>query len=181
MEFSPNGDYLAVGSHDGFIYVYDGSSFALVGKCKGHNAALTCIDWSSDGTYLRSVCNAYELLFWNMPDCTQDKNGASNTVDTEWDTGHAKFGWCVDGIFPKGTDGSHINSVDMNEDESLIATGDDYGLVNIFRNPCRAGSKPRSFRAHSEHVVRVRFGMRGLNQWLFSIGGYDQTLMQWKL
>jgi len=61
----------------------------------------------------------------------------------------------------------------MNEDESLIVTGDDYGLVNIFRNPCRLGSKPRSFRAHSEHVVRVRFGMRALNQWLFTVGGYD--------
>jgi len=68
----------------------------------------------------------------------------------------------------------------MNENETLVATGDDYGLVNLFRNPCRKGSMPRSFRAHSEHVVRVRFGCKNFENFLWSIGGYDQTLMQWK-
>ena len=84
-------------------------------------------------------------------------------------------------MFPKGTDGSHINGVDMNAQQNLIATGDDFGLVNVFRNPCRKGSCPTSYRGHSEHVVRVKFGREGLSQWLFSIGGYDQTVMQWKL
>jgi len=68
----------------------------------------------------------------------------------------------------------------MNEEQSLIAVGDDFGLVNLFRNPARKGVCPRSFRGHSEHVVRVQFGRGELNQWLFSIGGYDQTVMQWK-
>lgn len=62
----------------------------------------------------------------------------------------------------------------------MIATGDDYGLVRVFRNPARHRVQPRSFRAHSEHVVRVRFGREGLKEYLFSVGGYDQTLMQWK-
>ena len=180
IESSADGSMFAVGSHDGKIRVYDSSSFGLIGTCNAHKAAITCIDFSSDGNYLRSVCNAYELLFFTLPNCEQDPSGASNTVGTEWDTHHAKFGWLVDGIFPKGTDGSHINSVDMNEDETLIATGDDYGLVNLFRNPCRLGSMPRSFRAHSEHVVRVRFGCKNFSHWLWSVGGYDQTLMQWK-
>jgi len=39
---------------------------------------------------------------------------------------------------------------------------------------------PRSYRAHSEHVVRVRFGRGILSDYLFTVGGYDQTLMQWK-
>jgi len=82
IESSPDGNMVAVGSHDGKIYIYDGNSFDLIAKCKGHSAALTCLDWSSDGTYLRSVCNAYELLFWIMPDFVQDPSGASNTVDT---------------------------------------------------------------------------------------------------
>lgn len=69
----------------------------------------------------------------------------------------------------------------MNEDGSLIATGDDFGLVNIFRNPARHRVPPRSYRGHSEHVVRVRFGRNDLNNYLFSVGGYDQTVMQWKL
>lgn len=69
----------------------------------------------------------------------------------------------------------------MNEAQTLISCGDDYGLVQLFRNPARKGVMPRSFRGHSEHVVRVKFGRGGLDGWLFSVGGYDQTLMQWKM
>lgn len=115
-EFSPDGSYLAVGSHDTNIYIYSSADWSLVGTCKKHNAALTCIDWSLDGQYIRSVCNAYELLFFNIPGCNQDPNGASNTTGVQWASHHCKFGWCVDGIFPSGTDGSHINGVDMSED-----------------------------------------------------------------
>lgn len=60
----------------------------------------------------------------------------------------------------------------------LFATGDDYGLVCLFRDPCIKGV-PRSYRGHSEHVVRVMFGAG--DSYLYSVGGYDQTLMQWKL
>lgn len=69
-EYSPDGKYLAAGSHDTNIYVYDvDGDYSLVGKCSKHNASLTCIDWSADSTYIRSVCNAYELLFFMIPSC----------------------------------------------------------------------------------------------------------------
>jgi len=180
-EYSPDGAYLAIGSHDTDIWIYETENYSQVGKATSHNASITNLDWSLDGTYIRSVCNAYELLFFRAPDGTQDPAGASNTTGVQWATGHCKFGWSVDGLFPRGCDGSHINGVDINEDETLIACGDDYGLVQLFRNPCRKGSAPRSYRAHSEHVVRVHFGRGNLRQWLFSVGGYDQTLMQWAL
>lgn len=181
MEYSPDGAHLAVGSHDTNIYIYSTEDYSLVSKAKSHNAAITCIDWAMDSSYIKSVCNGYELLYFTMPDGEQDKSGRSNTTGTVWSSGHAKFGWLVDGIFPKGTDGTHINGVDFNEDQSIIACGDDYGLVQLFRNPCRVGHAPRSLRGHSEHVVRVKFGKGGnLGNYLFSVGGYDQSLMQWK-
>lgn len=182
VEYSPNGNFLAVGSHDNLIYVYDvNDGYSLIGKCKGHNAAITNIDWSMDSTYLKSVCIGYELLFFTIPDCEQDTSGASNTVETLWASQHCKFGWNVDGIFPKETSGDHINCVDMSEDQSLIATGDDFGLINIFRNPARKGVPCRSFLAHSEHVMRVKFGRGDLSGYVFSVGGQDQALMQWKI
>jgi len=58
-----------------------------------------------------------------------------------------------------------------------MATGDDFGLVNLFRDPAVQGAKPRSYRGHSEHVVRVMFSKDDGK--LYSIGGYDQTMMQW--
>jgi len=117
-------------------------------------------------------------LFFKADTCAQDPSGATNTVAVEWASHHAKYGWLVDNIFPSGTDGTHINGVDFSKDRTLIATGDDYGLVNIFRNPARGGAKPICLRGHSEHVVRVAF--HNNDSYLFSVGGYDQTLMQWK-
>lgn len=89
-----------------------------------------------------------------------------------------KLGWSVQGIYPPGCDGTHINGVDLSKDETLIATGDDYGLVNLYRNPCLEGHMARSYRGHSEHVTRVMF-MKN-DEYLISIGGMDQTTIQWK-
>lgn len=178
MEYSPDGSKLAVGSHDNKIYVYNTNNYQKLGQCTKHNSFIVSVDWSTDGKFIRSVCGAHELLFFNGETYAQDPSGATNTKGTQWATGHAKYGWLVDGIFPAGTDGTHINGVDFSKDQTLIATGDDYGLVNIFRNPVRGGHKPVSLRGHSEHVVRVQFAKN--DSYLFSVGGYDQTLMQWK-
>merc|ERR1712070_635265 len=69
VEYSPDGNLLAVGSHDTNIYVYEVDGYKLRGKCTKHNATITNIDWSADCSYIRSVCNAYELLFFTVGDC----------------------------------------------------------------------------------------------------------------
>lgn len=178
MAFSPDNNYLAVGSHDNNIYIYSTSSWEQVGVCRGHNSYIMALDWCTHSKYIRSNCGAYELLFFNADEAwAQDKSGRTNTKGVEWATKTVKFAWDVQGIYPKGTDGTHINSVCSSADRQLFATGDDYGLVCLFRDPVIKG-KPRSYRGHSEHVVRVLFGKDDAS--LYSIGGYDQTLMQWR-
>ena len=178
IAYSPCGSKLAVGSHDNNVYVYDASSYDLLGTCSKHNSFIVSVDWSEDSTYLRTVCGAHELLFFTAENCEQDTSGATNTKGIKWATNSAKYGWLVTGIFPAGTDGTHINHVDFSDDGQLIVTADDYGLVNVWRNPARSGAKPISLRGHSEHVVRTRF-TRG-NDYIISVGGYDKTIMQWK-
>jgi len=84
----------------------------------------------------------------------------------------------VQGIFPSGCDGSHINSVAMTRDQKLLASGDDYGLVCLYRNPVLDGHASGKYRGHSEHVTSVVFSDDG--KLLFSAGGQDQTCIQWK-
>jgi microtubule-associated protein-like 1/2 len=177
MAFSPDAQYLAVGSHDNMIYVYKTSDWSLHGTCRGHSSYIMALDWCAHSKYIRSNCGAYELLFFTAEDCQQDPSGRTNTQPVVWATTTCKFLWQTKGIYPRGTDGTHINSVCGSDDKMLLATGDDYGLVCLFRDPCREGV-PRSYRGHSEHVTRVLFGKGDSH--LFSIGGYDQTLMQWK-
>jgi WD40 repeat protein len=179
IHYSPDEKKLAVGSHDNNIYIYDvDAGYVKCGVLKGHTSYITNLDWSADSSYIRSNCGAYELLFFKMDDCSQDPSGRSNTTGVTWATETAKFSWNVEGIFPSGTDGTHINGVNGSKSGMLIAAGDDYGLVQIYRNPAREGAQPRSMRGHSEHVTRVAFSNN--DDFLFSIGGYDQTLMQWK-
>lgn len=177
MSFSPCGKFLAVGSHDNMIYLLDTQTYKKKTKLTGHSSFITAIDWSVDSQYIRSVCGAYELLFFKAKEKKRDPSGASNTIGTTWCDQTCKFGWNVQGVFPSGCDGSHINSVAMSKDQKLIASGDDYGLLCVYRNPLLEGHASNKYRGHSEHVTRVKFSPD--NKYIFSIGGQDQTMIQW--
>mgnify|MGYP000072759101 CR=1 FL=1 len=87
-----------------------------------------------------------------------DSAGLTNTKDVVWLSGSAKLGWDVEGIYPSGEDGSHINGMDVTLDKTLVATADDFGLVNLYRYPvCNLKHQARSYAGHSEHVVRAIF------------------------
>ena len=74
MCYSPNGDMLAVGTYANEILVYNVPEYEQVLKLEGHKTPLICIDWSKDGSYLRTLEDGFELLFWNMPSGTQDSD-----------------------------------------------------------------------------------------------------------
>ena len=40
------------------------------------------------------------------------------------------------GIWPEGSDGTDINAVARSFNNNLLATGDDFGMVNLFKYPC---------------------------------------------
>jgi WD40 repeat protein len=53
----------------------------------------------------------------------------------------------------------------------MIATGDDYGQVCIFRNPALPGAIPITLKGHSEQVAKVKFSPD--SKTLYSVGGAD--------
>ena len=50
--------------------------------------------------------------------------------------------------------------------------------MNVYNDPCLEGHVGKSYRGHSEHVVRIKFAQDG--KYMISAGGYDQTIIQWK-
>ena len=177
IKYSPCGNYLAVGSHDNHIYVYDvRDNYSLFANFSKHNSFVTAFDWSADSTYIRSIDGAYDKLFFKLETKTQDVDGLKNTKDLEWASTTIKKGWDVEGTKPTSEDGTHINGLDVSADKKLIATGDDFGLLNIFRYPCLSTKhKARSYNGHSEHVVRALFTPD--SERIFTIGGYDKTII----
>lgn len=180
MSYSPDGRKLAVGSHDNYIYIYDVSDgYRMKHKLIGHSSFIIALDWTVDSTAVHTNCGAYELLFFDVNTGRQIKDGATRFRDEPWATWTAKLGWPVQGIYRGVIDLTHVNTVDRSRDQSLIAVGNDWGLVEIFHNPNGDGAKSRAFKGHSEHVTKVVWSADGT--YLYSAGGYDQTLMQWKV
>jgi WD40 repeat protein len=172
---------LAVGSHDNDIYIYrvNGTNYDFHGKLSAHKSFITNMDWSRDGRYIQSNCGAYEYLFFDVQNKKQIASGATQLRDEKWASYTVKLGWWVQGIFPPATSGDHVNGVDRNHGENVIATGDDWGFVNLYGMPNSKGAKFKAYRAHASHVVRVMWDKS--DSYLYSIGGYDKTLMKWKV
>jgi WD40 repeat protein len=187
MSYSPDGGVLAVGTHGSVIVLMDVADGYKPAKkaLKSHNAGISHLDWSADGTALQTNCIGYELLFHNidrknLSKSKQNPSGASQFKDLKWASQHCAFGWPTLGIFDPDADGSDVNCVDRDEQYSLLVTGDDNGKVNLFHYPCPEPDNERRIKAgHSSHVMNARF-LKGGNT-VITCGGDDKTIIQWKV
>ena len=67
LKFSPDGQYLAVGSHDNKIYLYAVPAFTQVAKFGKSSSFITHIDWSLDSSAIRTNDGSYEILYYTIP------------------------------------------------------------------------------------------------------------------
>ncbi|MCJ8740128.1 hypothetical protein PDJAM_G00055480 [Pangasius djambal] len=183
VKYSPDGAYLAVGSHDNFVYIYavteNGRKYSRVSKCTGHSSFVTHLDWSTNSQYIVTNSGDYEILYW---EASSGKHITSAEVvrNLEWATSTCVLGFSVFGIWPDGADGTDINAVCRSNNRGVLASGDDFGKVRLFSNPC---SQPRApshvYGGHSSHVTNVAF-LHDDSQ-LISTGGKDTSILQWAL
>ncbi|XP_017292647.1 echinoderm microtubule-associated protein-like 2 isoform X2 [Kryptolebias marmoratus] len=181
VKYSPDGNFLAVASHDNFVYIYavteNGRKYSRVGKCVGHSSFVTHLDWSADSQFLVTNSGDYEILFWEAGSGKHVTN--MDTVrNLEWATYTCTLSFSTFGIWPDGADGTDINAVCRSHDGSLLASADDFGKVHLFSFPC---SQPRApsheYGGHSSHVTNVAFLHN--NSHLISNGGKDTSILQW--
>ena len=179
LAYSPDGQILAVGCHDNVIYLLETKSYACLAKCKGHHSFITGLDFSEDGRVLQSVSGDYELLFWNARTGRQICS-PTDVRDAEWRTITCTLGWSVQGIWPSDGDGTDVNTVDRSPNHKLLATGDDFHSVKLFKYPCYKEKAPfKQYKGHSEHVMKVKFSADG--KYLYSVGGLDKAVLQFEI
>ncbi|KAM4730013.1 echinoderm microtubule-associated protein-like 6 isoform 3-T3 [Anableps anableps] len=179
MKFSPDGTYLAVGSNDGLVDVYAvAQRYKKVGECSKSTSFITHLDWSVDGKILQSNDGAGERLFYRMPMGKPIVNN-EEVKGQHWASWSSVLGSEVSGIWPKYSDSTAVNAVDANLSAAVLVTGDDLGLVKLYRFPClRKGAKFRKYIGHSAHVTNVRWSSD--LQCVLTTGGADHALFQWR-
>ncbi|XP_025046997.1 echinoderm microtubule-associated protein-like 1 isoform X2 [Alligator sinensis] len=183
MRYSPDGNFLAIGSHDNCIYIYgvneNGRKYTRIGKCSGHSSFITHLDWSVNSQYLVSNSGDYEILYW-IPSACKQVVSVEATRDIEWATYTCTLGFHVFGVWPEGSDGTDINAVCRSHARKLLSTGDDFGKVHLFSYPCSQFRAPSHvYGGHSSHVTNVDFLCEDTH--LISTGGKDTSIMQWRV
>ncbi|XP_066234494.1 echinoderm microtubule-associated protein-like 4 isoform X4 [Saccopteryx leptura] len=184
MRYSVDGTFLAVGSHDNFIYLYvvseNGRKYSRYGKCTGHSSYITHLDWSPDNKYIMSNSGDYEILYWDIPSGCKLIRNRSECKDINWTTYTCVLGFQVFGVWPEGSDGTDINALVRSHNRKVIAVADDFCKVHLFQYPCSKAKAPsHKYSAHSSHVTNVSFTHNDSH--LISTGGKDMSIIQWKL
>ncbi|XP_066266402.1 echinoderm microtubule-associated protein-like 6 [Branchiostoma lanceolatum] len=180
LNYSPDGRYLAAASHDGRVAVFDPTAnYDSVRQFPAGSYPVMHIDWSTDSRFLQTNDEQGERQIYKMPEGKM-ANKRDDLSAIAWETWTGVLGDEVQGIWPKYSDLSDVNTADVNFDHGVMVTGDDQGLVKLFRFPCiRKGAKFRKYGGHADHVTNVRFSCEGSR--VVSIGGADSTVFQWKL
>ncbi|XP_069925308.1 echinoderm microtubule-associated protein-like 4 isoform X4 [Oryctolagus cuniculus] len=184
MRYSVDGTFLAVGSHDNFIYLYvvseNGRKYSRYGKCTGHSSYITHLDWSPDNKNIMSNSGDYEILYWDIPGGCKLIRNRSDCKDIDWTTYTCVLGFQVFGVWPEGSDGTDINALVRSHNRKVIAVADDFCKVHLFQYPCSKAKAPsHKYSAHSSHVTNVSFTHNDSH--LISTGGKDMSIIQWKL
>lgn len=75
------------------------------------------------------------ILFFS-PEVGKHLTTKEEVKGIHWSSWTSVIGPEVSGIWPKYTNISDVNSVDANYSSAVLVTGDDFGLVKLFRFPC---------------------------------------------
>ena len=194
-KFSPDSDMLVVGYRSKLEILNADSLKSKIGSLVGHEGHVMHVDWSTDGKYLVSTSDTYELLFWDRFTgkpilASSVANFAKPGHETTWATWTCNLGWAIQGISAAAPDEFFITSVARDSSSTLMLTGDANGGVSLSPYPCPGTFYPVSPpRLHVGPVVQALFLGRPddpsegakENSRIVSLGSADGNILIWRL
>ena len=142
--FSPDGQLLASGDHNGIVHVWNVQERRIIAQLERHSAAVGSVKFSPDGRTLVSAGNDGLINLWDVPNWERigaiQNNGAAYTVDFSPDGKTlATSGWEVSlwsvksgekiSTMSEGSD--WIRAVAFSSDGTTLASGGSDGTVRV--------------------------------------------------
>lgn len=143
----------------------------------GLTANLIHLDWDVSSTTLITNSANFELVYVNVP--TSSVMKAAACAECDWYTWTSVLGFTVKGISLAFRDYIDIGTVCRSLNRKILATGDDYGKVKLYKYPCiDSNATFKTYIGHSSRVAKVVF--LG-DKHLISIGIRDKAVIVWNL
>jgi len=180
MRYSPTATFLAIGSVDCGVYVYDVSSgYTLFFSLTGHTGPVVSLDWGLHEDLLKTCSYEGELLYWELQSESKLSPTDSKVLDEKWVTWTSATGWPVAGINQVTEIPEFITNVTRSHDLKYVAVGNSWGLLELYRYPNGPGSQGRVYRAHSLEVTTILWTEQ--DRGLVTLGGPDLSILQWRI
>jgi WD40 repeat protein/GTPase SAR1 family protein len=190
VAFSPDGRWLASGSFDSTVKVWDRASGKPIRSFQGHQSKVRTVAFSPDGRWLASGSDDNTVKVWDpatgkpirslqghqggvnsvafSPDGQWLASGSDDRTIMLWDSGSRKLIRSLKGHQKE------VNSVAFSPDGRCLASVSDDDTVKVW-DPI-SGKLIRSFEGHQSAVFSVTFSPDG--RWLAS-GSDDKTVKVW--
>jgi hypothetical protein len=193
VSYSPDGRYIASGSYDGTIKIWDATTGALVRTLTGHSDWVFSVSYSPDGRYIASGSRDGTIKIWDAT------TGALSYVRSR---GIVDLGSIASVIVPMGvilprgvgmtgtikiwdaTTGAElrtltghsdwVSSVSYSPDGRYIASGSEDNTIKIW--DATTGALVRTLTGHSSVVYSVSYSPDGR---YIASGSWDGTIKIW--
>uniref|UniRef100_A0A674J8H8 EMAP like 3 n=1 Tax=Terrapene triunguis TaxID=2587831 RepID=A0A674J8H8_9SAUR len=180
VRYSPDGEFLAIGSHDNFIYIYSVGEgerkYSRFGRCTGHSSFITHLDWSKDSKFIMSNSGDYEILYWDVAGGCKLLRNRFESRDREWASYTCVLGFHVfgEGWSPRASTRGLGNTLEV-----LGGVVFQWQSPPLTPLPCSLLQAPSHvYGGHGSHVTNVRF--TNDDSHLVSLGGKDTSIFQWR-
>ncbi|CAG9335031.1 unnamed protein product [Blepharisma stoltei] len=160
------------------LYGVAANSFALDKNLYGFRAPVIRLDFSTDGYYLMCEDNLGEVLLFEL----ETQNIASLQAvefEIEWQNEGLRHSSSLKGIYQLYRGNNKINCIAKNPALSIVAIGDQFGMIRFFQLPYAAGPTLLASTIHTYRISILAFTKN--NEYLISYSELDRTFIKWKI